>query len=114
MGAGRSAPRPLWPTPCYLFAARAKDATPLAGFAAAHFEAPADVVDDGDIQLVTLRAGSIRFAHRLAGLDRDPGWVPWLERHVRLRFVHPEDERDGPAPGRPSGEDYLHSCPEVR
>jgi hypothetical protein len=75
-----------------LFVARAGAPTSLAGFVPMHLSAEADVIDDGDDRVVTLAAESIRFAQRRAGLDRDPGWVPWLSRHVRFRFLHPEDE----------------------
>jgi hypothetical protein len=29
----------------------------------------------------------IDLALRRSGLDRDPGWVPWLQRVVRIEFV---------------------------
>ncbi len=35
---------------------------------------------------------SVDLAVRRAGLDRDPGWVPWLEKRVRFAF----GEDDGP------------------
>jgi hypothetical protein len=42
---------------------------------------------------VTLDLDDIRLPERRAGLDRDPGWVPWLGRVVLLHF-----ERLGPVP----------------
>jgi hypothetical protein len=35
---------------------------------------------------------SIDLAVRKAGLDRDPGWVPWMERNVRVEFEEPGGE----------------------
>jgi hypothetical protein len=36
---------------------------------------------------VRLPMERIDIAVRRAGLDRDPGWVPWLARTVRFEFV---------------------------
>jgi hypothetical protein len=48
--------------------------------------ARARIHDDGDVRIVTMPLEAIRIAIRKAGIDRDPGWVPWLERHVRIVF----------------------------
>ncbi len=48
--------------------------------------ARARIHDDGDARIVTMPLEAIRIAVRKAGLDRDPGWVPWIERHVRIVF----------------------------
>jgi hypothetical protein len=48
-----------------------------------------------DAVTVLLPMESIDLAVRKAGLDRDPGWVPWIERNVRVEFF--EDDQ----PSRP-------------
>jgi hypothetical protein len=48
-----------------------------------------------DAVTVILPMESIDLAVRKAGLDRDPGWVPWMERNVRVEFF--EDDQ----PSRP-------------
>jgi len=35
---------------------------------------------------IVLPMDRIDMALRRAGLDRDPGWVPWLRRAVRIEF----------------------------
>ena len=74
--------------PCQLFAARA-GAPVLESI-------PAFVVRclqrNGQLRLqpeqmdVVLDADAVDIAVRRAGLDRDPGWVPWLQRSVRFVF----------------------------
>jgi len=39
-----------------------------------------------DAVTVLMPMESIDLAVRKAGLDRDPGWVPWMERNVRVEF----------------------------
>lgn len=57
--------------------ARAGD-VPLAARARIH--------DEGDRRIVTMAIDAIHIALRRAGLDRDPGWVAWLQRHVAIVF----------------------------
>jgi hypothetical protein len=35
---------------------------------------------------VILAADAVDFAVRRAGLDRDPGWLPWLGGELRFTF----------------------------
>jgi hypothetical protein len=44
---------------------------------------------------VTLPMARVDRRVRRAGLDADPGWVPWLRRHVRIGFR--ENEAGDPA-----------------
>lgn len=50
--------------------------------------------DTGESLVVHLRATDVSFPVRRAGLDRDPGYVPWLDRTVVLRFEGGEPEGD--------------------
>ena len=50
--------------------------------------------DTGSSIVVHMRATDVSFPVRRAGLDRDPGYVPWLERTVVLRFEGDEPEYD--------------------
>jgi len=45
---------------------------------------------------VHCRMADVRLAVRRAGLDVDPGWLPWLGRVVRLHYDDPPEL--GPAP----------------
>ncbi len=50
---------------------------------------PAQVRLQGDEMLVLFPEGSADLDLRRGGLDRDPGWLPWLERDVRFVFDEP-------------------------
>jgi hypothetical protein len=69
--------------------------TVVAGCAAALFRTRAGelelavrgtIHDENGARIFTMPMDSISLAVRRAGLDRDPGWVPWLERYVRIVF----------------------------
>jgi hypothetical protein len=51
---------------------------------------PAEIELRPQLMTIRLPKESIDPAVRRAGLDRDPGWVPWLERTVRIEFAVPE------------------------
>jgi hypothetical protein len=44
------------------------------------------VVTDDALRVV-MSATAIDLEHRRAGLDQDPGRIPWLQRDLRLEFV---------------------------
>jgi hypothetical protein len=46
----------------------------------------ARIHDEGDRRIVTMPMEAIHLPTRRAGLDRDPGWIPWLQRHLVLVF----------------------------
>ena len=52
-----------------------------------HLALPGEVVDDGDVRTVRISGAAASLPIRRAGLDRDPGWVPWLGRVVRIEYV---------------------------
>jgi hypothetical protein len=80
-------------TLCHLFAARAKSlqVDSPSTLVARHFAVPAQVELASDAMTVRLPMERIDIALRRAGLDRDPGWVPWLRKTVRLEFVGNND-----------------------
>jgi hypothetical protein len=53
----------------------------------AHLAIPGEVVDSGETRTVRMPADGVALAVRRAGLDRDPGWVPWLQRLVRFEYA---------------------------
>ena len=74
--------------PCLLFAARCGQPLPnsMEEFVAAHLTRPARVRLAHERMEVMLGSEAIDFDLRKAGLDRDPGWLPWLRRTVRFVF----------------------------
>ena len=74
---------------CYLFVARAQ--TNLPHSASTHveryFSLPANIALHPDEMIVKLPMDRVEIALRKSGLDRDPGWVPWLHRKVRFEWV---------------------------
>jgi len=44
------------------------------------------IEDSADRRIVTMPMDAIRLSIRRAGLDSDPGWVPWLSRSIRIVF----------------------------
>jgi hypothetical protein len=86
--------------PSLLFAARAGSTfDSAAAFVQVHLARPGRVRLSPERMDVILGADAIDFEVRRAGLDRDPGWLPWLRRTVRFVF-----EERAPAAG-PSRED---------
>jgi hypothetical protein len=77
-----------------LFVSRAgSPALPSAADFVQHYLALPGRVDLApETMTVTLSLEGIDLAVRRAGLDRDPGWVPWLGRFVRLVFAGPEQD----------------------
>jgi hypothetical protein len=51
-----------------------------------YFAVPSEIVDSPEAIDVRMPMESIDLAIRRAGLDRDPGWVPWLARPVVITF----------------------------
>jgi hypothetical protein len=77
----------------WLFAARAGAPSTTAGELVAGFLAlPGRVVLGSDRMDVRLPAGRIDVDVRRAGLDADPGWVPWLERRVGFTYEECDPE----------------------
>jgi hypothetical protein len=73
---------------CQLFIARAGIATPsdAAALVERYFAVPARIdLPPGEMR-ISLPMSRIEIPLRRSGLDRDPGWVPWLERTVRFVF----------------------------
>ena len=59
---------------------------------------PGVAVDERDALVVSMPLGAIDLVLRRAGLDSDPGWVPWLGRAVRIAYR--DGEESPPPPGR--------------
>jgi hypothetical protein len=72
----------------YLFASRAgaAEVTPVQ-LVERHLAVPARIVVTGEEMEIRMPMNRIDLAVRRAGLDRDPGWVPWLQKSVRFQFV---------------------------
>jgi hypothetical protein len=84
--------------PCTLFAARAGAPAPDAveAFVARHLTRRGRIRLGPERMDILLSADEVDLDARRAGLDRDPGWLPWLGRTVRFVF-----EERGPAGGEP-------------
>ena len=83
--------------PSLLFAARAGTAFDSASaFVARHLARPGHVRLSPERMDVIFGADAVDHDVRRAGLDRDPGWLPWLRRTVRFVF-----EERPPAAGPP-------------
>lgn len=80
---------------CHLFAARAGGEAPSAtAFVQQHLALSGRVGLVEGTMTVTLSMKSIDIHTRRAGLDRDPGWIPWLGRTVRIVFE--DGDREAP------------------
>jgi hypothetical protein len=81
---------------CGLFAARtgALACADIAAFVRRYLALPARVTVTAGEMAVMLPAEPIDLDVRRAGLDRDPGWVPWLRRKVHLSFGGQRGEAD--------------------
>jgi hypothetical protein len=87
--------------PSYLFAARAgTEPATAASFVTEHLAHAGLIRLDADRMTVHLDIDDIDVAARGAGLDRDPGWVPWLQREVQ--FVFEERRPHAVPPSAPS------------
>jgi hypothetical protein len=83
--------------PSLLFAARAGAAfDSAAAFVARHLARPGRVRLSPERMEVIFGPDAVDHDVRRAGLDRDPGWLPWLRRTVRFLF-----EERPPAAGPP-------------
>jgi hypothetical protein len=51
-----------------------------------HLSVPARIARGRDEIVIHLPADRIDLPLRRVGLDRDPGWVPWLRAHVRFEY----------------------------
>jgi hypothetical protein len=77
--------------PCYLFAARAGTSARTAeAFVAQHLARNGHIHLGAEEMDVILDVEDIDPAVRRAGLDRDPGWLPWLRRSVHFVFQERE------------------------
>jgi hypothetical protein len=84
--------------PSLLFAARAgATLDSVAAFVARYLARPGRVRLSPDRMDIILSADAIGLDVRRAGLDRDPGWLPWLRRTVRFVF---EERAAAAAPSR--------------
>jgi hypothetical protein len=73
--------------PCALFAARAGTAVDrVEDFIVRYIARPARIRIGPEWLEIVLGAADVDIAVRLAGLDRDPRWLPWLQRNVRFVF----------------------------
>lgn len=66
--------------PALLLAARTGD------FGPDRLRQPARIEDDGDTLWFHFPGDAVDLALRRAGADADPGWAPWLLRHVRITY----------------------------
>lgn len=73
---------------CQIFAVRVKhpSISDLGQLTDRYFARPATVEIDKETIRVRMPGDAIDLSVRRAGLDRDPGWVPWLKRTVRFLF----------------------------
>jgi hypothetical protein len=55
-------------------------------FVARHLARPARIRLGLEQVDVILSSAALDFDLRRSGLDRDPGWVPWLRRNLRFVF----------------------------
>lgn len=84
--------------PCLLFAARVA-AGPLKSastFVDRYLALPGRIRTTTEEIEIVLKGSDLNVSVRRAGLDRDPGWLPWLRRKVRFSF---EKEPAGPESG---------------
>lgn len=73
---------------CQVFAVRVKQPSlaNLRQLTDRHFARRATIEIDEETIRIRMSGDAIDLAVRRAGLDRDPGWVPWLNRTVRILF----------------------------
>jgi hypothetical protein len=48
---------------------------------------PGRLIAEREHLVIIMPASAVELAHRRAGLDRDPGYVPWLRRRVGFEFA---------------------------
>ena len=70
-----------------LFVVRTADAPAAAEVVSHYLAIPGYVALAPEAMTVVLPMAGIDVAARRAALDRDPGWIPWLGRTVRIEFV---------------------------
>jgi hypothetical protein len=92
--------------PCTLFAARAGAPVPdnLEAFITRHLARPARIRMRPQHMDIILSADDVDFDARRAGLDRDPGWLPWLQRTVRFVFEERQPLTNPPPTDSSAGE----------
>jgi hypothetical protein len=93
--------------PCTLFSARARSSSlDTAEAFVTRFLARQGRVRTGPEQMqIILSAGDIDPTVRRAGLDRDPGWLPWLRRTVRFVFEESEPIEETEPAALPFGDE---------
>jgi hypothetical protein len=69
-----------------LMAQDAPDIADPAGLVARYLAVPGRIALAPETMTILLPMDRIDIALRRAGLDRNPGWVPWLRRTVRIEF----------------------------
>jgi hypothetical protein len=77
----------------WLMAHGGTEVADLAGLLARYLAVPGRIALAPKTMTILLPMDRIDMALRAAGLDRDPAWVPWLQRTVRIEFepVGPDD-----------------------
>ena len=55
---------------------------------------PGKVIRNQETLEVRMPMDAIDLDLRRAGLDRDPGWIPWLRQRVIITFIGPDDGTD--------------------
>jgi hypothetical protein len=74
-------------TLCHLFCARLGEIPAhAAGLVERYLTVPATVEMTAQRVTVRMPMSRVEIALRRAGLDRDPGWIPWLQRSVHFVF----------------------------
>jgi hypothetical protein len=83
--------------PCLLFAARAggEPFSSAEAFVNRFLALPGHIRTSPERMEILFRGQDVDLAVRRAGLDRDPGWLPWLDRSVRLIFEGQEIAQGG-------------------
>ncbi len=74
-------------SPCAVFTARTgEDEQGVADFLRRFLKRPARVTSTPETLIVMLPISSIDMALRRVALDRNPGWISWLQQEVRIDF----------------------------
>lgn len=88
---------------CHLLEARSRGAMTATSieFVERYLRLPAQALITPDQLTIVIPAGKIDIQLRRAGLDRDPGWAPWLAKTVRFQFVAQDEDAPGLIPKKP-------------
>jgi hypothetical protein len=77
---------------CYLLDKRENEALAIdtESFVSQYIRVPGSIVVDTGRAVVNIEATHINHQLRQAGADKNPGWVPWLERNIQFSFIENE------------------------